>query len=459
MVDTPEDYYAILGVPTDADSVVLKIAYRQLARRYHPDLAGPEGALEMKRINRAYAVLSDPEKRQEYDIAISGVIDLRKQGFVRPRPHPQRGEGVEDLEFAGLNIFSTKGPFQAGPVIHSSLGVISALSSVYTVSGLLIAAGSLDGKAMTWLLVDDSIHAAKSFVIDPSFTVEALRELRFSAAGSLLAGWNRVSLHIWDSYSGEQLWSYPLQQRAVSAHYSLDVVLQVMPDGHRLVHMALPYLSEDIHAPSAFGVRATDIVSHDIDAPLANLDKPRVCIEEKLEKRRFWAIRMRKLSQEAYTLATLSCGEVQKERRQVAIARVWDLTSKARVGGKSRPQIRSSILVGQCEDCAPPYATTPDASTLAFVYGGNTVRLCDTKVRIYSEVFSGMMGSSSKLAVSPDAQWLAVAREDSEINEGVIDLWSVSTGQIVQKFYHPWQISALHFVDKYCIVGLTDGTV
>jgi curved DNA-binding protein CbpA len=70
MVDTPENYYAILGVPTDADSVVLKSAYRQLARRYHPDLAGPEGALEMKRINRAYAVLSDPEKRQQYDSAI-----------------------------------------------------------------------------------------------------------------------------------------------------------------------------------------------------------------------------------------------------------------------------------------------------------------------------------------------------------------------------------------------------
>jgi len=69
------------------------------------------------------------------------------------------------------------------------------------------------------------------------------------------------------------------------------------------------------------------------------------------------------------------------------------------------------------------------------------------------------MSGSSKLALSSDGQWLAIAREDSEINEGVIDLWSVATGQIVQKFYYPWQISALHFADKHCIVGLTDGTV
>ena len=62
-MDVPDNYYAILGVPIDADDDTLKRAYRQLARRYHPDLAGPEGAVHMKRINRAYDVLSDPEKR------------------------------------------------------------------------------------------------------------------------------------------------------------------------------------------------------------------------------------------------------------------------------------------------------------------------------------------------------------------------------------------------------------
>jgi hypothetical protein len=69
------------------------------------------------------------------------------------------------------------------------------------------------------------------------------------------------------------------------------------------------------------------------------------------------------------------------------------------------------------------------------------------------------MGASSRLAISPDAQWIAIAREDSEINEGVIDLWSVAQSQIVQKFYHPWQISALHFAQEQLLVALTDGTI
>src|SRR5690242_11754106 len=110
-MDTPDNYYAILGVPIDADNDTLKRAYRQLARRYHPDLAGPEGALHMKRINRAYDVLSDSEKRRSYDAVIGGVIDLRGNSRTRSRPRPLSFDGEEDAEFSGLRIFSTKGHY------------------------------------------------------------------------------------------------------------------------------------------------------------------------------------------------------------------------------------------------------------------------------------------------------------------------------------------------------------
>ncbi|HZU04094.1 MAG TPA: WD40 repeat domain-containing protein, partial [Ktedonobacteraceae bacterium] len=149
---------------------------------------------------------------------------------------------------------------------------------------------------------------------------------------------------------------------------------------------------------------------------------------------------------------------VPNEQQEMAIVRRWDLTARTRTG-KPRPQIATSVLVGRCADCTPPYALTPDANTIAFVHAGRKIRLCETATGTYSELSSGTMGSSSRLALSPDAQWAAVAREDSEVNEGVIDLWSVSTGQIVQKFYHPWQISALHFTDKQLVVALTDGTI
>jgi WD40 repeat protein len=458
-MDTPENYYAILGVPVEADNDTLKRAYRQLARRYHPDIAGPEGALQMKRINRAYDVLSDPEKRLNYDTIIGGVIDLRGGGMTRPRPVQRKFDQSEDIEFSGLSIFSTRGPFHNGPALHSQLGVVSSLNCVQTEHGTCIAAGSLDGKGLIWR--PDNKEAATHFAADPTLTVESLRELRFSSTGSLLAGWGRLGLHVWDMRSSSLLWSYALGQRAVSAHYSLDTVLQETPEGTREVLMALPLLKEDPLAPRAHGVRGTDVVKHVIGMPADALSESLVCAENEIEKRQLRAIRLRALAQNAQTLLTLSCARVPGEQNEMVIIRQWNLHAPARkrFGGKGSPQISVSLLAGSCADCAPPYAVTPDTRTLAFVYAGKTLRLYDTASGLYNELNSGSMGASSRLAISPDAQWVAVAREDSEVNEGVIDLWSAGRGQVVQKLYHPWQISALHFADKQLIVALTDGTI
>ena len=63
------DYYEILGVPSDANEKQIKAAYRKLAFQYHPDrnTGDPESATKMKAINEAYAVLSNPSKRRDYD--------------------------------------------------------------------------------------------------------------------------------------------------------------------------------------------------------------------------------------------------------------------------------------------------------------------------------------------------------------------------------------------------------
>lgn len=461
-MDKPENYYAILGVPANADTDTLKRVYRQLARRYHPDLAGPEGALQMKRINRAYAVLSDPDKRRQYDTIMGGVIDMRGNHFAHPRPQAHTFNPAEDLAFSGLNVFSSRGPLSAGPHINSNLGVVTALSSVCTGQGLLVAAGSLNGKGTIWQIVDGQVCLACNFEADPGMTTESLRTLRFSLAGGLLVGWGRLHMHIWDAYSGNRLWSNSLTQRAVSAHYSLDATLQVTPDGRCLVHMALPLLQEDLPAPSVWGVRGTDVITHEIGAaqgPQSTPEPALTCIEESKEQRRFWAIRMRALSQDYRSLVTLSCAQLPVEKHQLLIARRWDFTARTRIGGKSRPQIATSLALGRCEDGTPPYAISPDASTIVYVSMHNKLLICDTRTGTYTEFASGTMGSSSKLAISPDQQWLAVAREDSEVNEGVIDLWSIPTGQILQKFYHPWQIGALYFANHQLVVALTDGTI
>jgi len=64
-----KDYYNILGVDKTASESEIKKAYRKLAMKYHPDHAqGDKGSEEkFKQISEAYAVLSDPEKRKEYD--------------------------------------------------------------------------------------------------------------------------------------------------------------------------------------------------------------------------------------------------------------------------------------------------------------------------------------------------------------------------------------------------------
>lgn len=63
------DYYEVLGIRRDAPQEEIKQAYRRLARQYHPDVAQDKEHAEahFKEINEAYAVLGDPEKREQYD--------------------------------------------------------------------------------------------------------------------------------------------------------------------------------------------------------------------------------------------------------------------------------------------------------------------------------------------------------------------------------------------------------
>jgi molecular chaperone DnaJ len=115
------DYYQVLGVPRDADAKALKKAFRQLARRYHPDTSTePDAGQRFREIAEAYAVLSDPAKRASYDAhgfaglagtsaedlwggidfadifgpGMPGFGGLFERLFGRPEAGPPRGEDV-----------------------------------------------------------------------------------------------------------------------------------------------------------------------------------------------------------------------------------------------------------------------------------------------------------------------------------------------------------------------------
>lgn len=69
MAETKRDYYEVLGVDRNADEAALKKAYRSLAKKYHPDVnpGDAEAEKKFKEASEAYAVLSDAEKRRQYD--------------------------------------------------------------------------------------------------------------------------------------------------------------------------------------------------------------------------------------------------------------------------------------------------------------------------------------------------------------------------------------------------------
>jgi DnaJ-domain-containing protein 1 len=79
------DYYAALGIPRGAGDGQIKIAYRKLAMKYHPDkTAGdPELEAKFKELTAAYSVLSDPQKRKQYDMMGSAVVDMEPLDLER----------------------------------------------------------------------------------------------------------------------------------------------------------------------------------------------------------------------------------------------------------------------------------------------------------------------------------------------------------------------------------------
>jgi curved DNA-binding protein CbpA len=91
-VRAAKSYYEALGVPENADKKTIKSAYRQKARKYHPDVNKDPGAEEMfKEISNAYEVLSDDQKRSIYDRCWH-PLPVHGPNVVHLQPRPARPE-------------------------------------------------------------------------------------------------------------------------------------------------------------------------------------------------------------------------------------------------------------------------------------------------------------------------------------------------------------------------------
>ena len=110
------DYYEILGVSRDASQDEIKKAYRRLARAHHPDVATGDDAEErFKDISRAYEVLSNPDKRQSYDLGVDPSAPGGGGG------NAGAGFGFQDIFETFFGAASGQGS-QRGPVPRARRG-------------------------------------------------------------------------------------------------------------------------------------------------------------------------------------------------------------------------------------------------------------------------------------------------------------------------------------------------
>jgi len=84
MESSPTDHYRTLQVDPSADVEVIQAAYRVLARRFHPDLAGDD--VVMKRLNAAWEILGHKSRRAEYDRSRSAGADRAQAPIVTSEP-------------------------------------------------------------------------------------------------------------------------------------------------------------------------------------------------------------------------------------------------------------------------------------------------------------------------------------------------------------------------------------
>ncbi len=124
-----KDYYEVLGVAKDASDEDIKRAFRKLAKQYHPDVNKEPGAEEkFKEIGEAYAILSDPEKRRQYDQFGHAAFESGSSGFS--------GFSADDIDLSSIfdDLFGSSFGFNFGSSRRGKNGPVKGRDRVISMN-------------------------------------------------------------------------------------------------------------------------------------------------------------------------------------------------------------------------------------------------------------------------------------------------------------------------------------
>lgn len=443
-----QDLYAILGVARDADEEDLRLAYRRLAWRYHPDVAGPEALARMQDINAAYQVLSDPTRRHEYDGSWSPAESERDEQPARgarastasrpepraePRAERRPREGLRQTFGGALGLWRRFDALDASPVV----------AAAFTYGGALCGWGQVDGRIALMATSDGALTRELSF--GAHTRAGSLQALRLSPRGALVCAWGfSLGLRVWEAQSGATLWNTAISGPSGAT----DAMLY---DSQPYIRLATPDAPLALAGDDPFrwaedGRRATTVYSRPLTAQVGiEWLTPIRCVENgalgwlREPPDPAWRVHARLLSEDGQRLVTFSTGRVGGVGR-ASVAHLWELDRRQSPGIKSGGAPR---LAGNLTEAAGllqfPLTATPNLDWIAIGAVGRQIKVFHFKTKRAYGVEVGRVGTDALAALSPDGRLVALAQGRR------LRLYDVVSGGQAQEWEADADVSALAF--------------
>jgi hypothetical protein len=451
-----EDYYAILHVAPDATEEDIRLAFRRLARLYHPDVAGTGSLSQMQRLNAAYQTLSHPERRRQYDLS-RGYVPAAPAGAgdhaANSRPPSPSTQTPPPTE-RRASVTRRSGPFRHVATLATP-DVMPVTSVTFAEAVALAGAGLIDGRVLVFDLTGATLLRTLAF--GPAALACVLHEVRLSSSGTFAAAWGfQMGTRVWRVDIGKALWTLGASAPAGS----MDLALTDEPQQVRLVTPDAPLAlaDDDPFRWAHDGRHGSAIFTRPFDGPIsARWTQPLHCSESgHLHGARGdeWFVHQRMLARDGTHLLTLSSLRGDGDTRKGAL-RLWEIEHRG-VFGTIRPQPVARVACpagGQWF----PLTATPDLGKVALGHLGRAMYVLTLGTKDGSRIETGLIPSEARAALSPDGAHLALARGTA------LDVWDALSGAPLAAWQFAAEITAVEFgrgpAGALLGIGLANGLI